>query len=82
MKIPAANYKLNKPILIGEMAIKCSESKNAHECFSHGYDSGYVGILSWGYDGSGDCSDGKLADEGMKSIRSLKNNGAVELKIA
>jgi hypothetical protein len=53
MKIPAANYKLNKPIIIGEMSIRCSESKNLHQCSSHGYDSGYAGILSWGYDGTG-----------------------------
>jgi hypothetical protein len=69
MKKSVADLKLDKPVIIGEFAVKCSESKNATQCYNFAFNSGYSGLLSWGYDGNGDCSDGSIADEGMKAIR-------------
>ncbi len=55
MKKSVADLKLDKPVIIGEFAVKCSESKNATQCYNFAFNSGYSGLLSWGYDGNGDC---------------------------
>jgi mannan endo-1,4-beta-mannosidase len=81
MKKTAAAFKLNKPLIIGEFSVKCSESKNAVELYSHAYNGGYSGALSWAYDGNGQCSDGAEANPGMKHLEHQTKSGVIRIKI-
>jgi hypothetical protein len=47
MKKNAADYELDKPLIIGEFSTDCSESKNAITNYKHGYNGGYSGIFAW-----------------------------------
>lgn len=43
----AADYKLDKPVLIGEFSTHCSDSGNATHNYQHAYNGGYAGVLAW-----------------------------------
>lgn len=78
----AADYKLDKPIVVGEFATACSESKDAAKNYQHIYNSGFAGALNWQYNEGGDCSDTRAqADQGMKAISSLTTNGAIKITL-
>jgi len=56
--------------MIGEFGISSSELKNASFYYNYAYNSGYSGILDWGYnDKCNEGCDDHLADEGMRTIR-------------
>ncbi len=69
MKKVASDYKLNKPIIIGEFSTKRSESQNVVTNYRHAYDGGYAGALAWQYNESDDASDKRATnDMGMSAI--------------
>ncbi len=47
MKKNAADYKLNKPLIIGEFSTDCSESKSGPTNYEHAYNGGFAGVLAW-----------------------------------
>src|SRR5687767_9037413 len=66
-----ADYKSTKPLVLGEFATSCSESKDAVKNYQYIYDSGYSGALAWQYNEGGDCSDKRTdMDKGMAAIAS------------
>ncbi len=40
----AVDYKLDKPVLIGEFSTHCSDSGNATNNYQHAYNGGYAGV--------------------------------------
>ena len=77
-----SDYKSDKPIIVGEFATSCSESKNAANNYKYIYESGYEGALSWQYNEGGDCADKRgQADEGMAAIKDMSSNGKIRIKL-
>lgn len=71
-KESAANYQLDKPLVIGEFSKECSEGESVEHLWNHGYDQGYDGIWSWQYNyDNGHCQDTREdQDLGMRTLRS------------
>ena len=47
MKKNAADFKLDKPLIIGEFSSDCSESKSGSTNYEHAYNGGFAGVLAW-----------------------------------
>ena len=47
MKKNAADYQLDKPLIIGEFSSDCSESKSGPTNYEHAYKGGFAGVLAW-----------------------------------
>jgi len=79
----AAELKLDKVVIIGELSAKCSPNKTAAQCYQWAYNSGYSGILGWAYDRDGDNNIPGVShsEEGMTGIRDLTNHGLIRIDI-
>jgi mannan endo-1,4-beta-mannosidase len=78
----ASDFNADKPILMGEFATVCSESKDAVKNYQYLYDNGYVGALSWQYNEGGDCADKRSSsDSGMASIKDMTSHGSIRIKM-
>lgn len=72
-KESAANYQLNKPLVIGEFSKNCSEGETVEQLWNHAYDQGYSGIWSWQYNyDNGNCQDSRADQDLGMQILSLK----------
>jgi len=78
----ASDYNLDKPIIVGEFATSCSESKDSVNNYKYLYDNGYHGALSWQYNEGGDCADHKdVTDRGMNAIKDMTSNGKIRINL-
>ena len=81
-KHKASDYKLDKPIVVGEFATSCSESNSSVHNYKYLYDSGYNGALSWQYNEGGGCADRKeVINKGMNGIKDLNSNGKIKIHL-
>jgi len=67
----AADYQLDKPLVIGEFSSVCAENEGVEALWSAAYDRGYNGIWSWQYNlDNGHCQDSQAdQNRGMNHIR-------------
>lgn len=80
----AADLKLDKPVMIGEIPAKCSPLRDsAAQCYELAYNNGYAGVLGWRYDNDGDAEAGHVSysEEGMMAIKNFTKNGSIQVKI-
>jgi mannan endo-1,4-beta-mannosidase len=81
-RIAASDYRLDKPLIIGEFASSCSAGESIEALFDHAYNNGYRGALSWQYNAGGECSDDRATqDRGTNHVRSYTQNGRVAIDI-
>jgi mannan endo-1,4-beta-mannosidase len=78
----AADYNLDKPLIIGEFASVCAENEGIERLFEHAYSNGFGGVLSWQYNAGGECSDDRDTQKrGMTHIRYMTSNGVIGVEI-
>jgi len=69
----AADYQLDKPLVIGEFSSVCAEGEGIQWLWTQAHARGYNGIFSWQYNlDGGHCQDSQAAqNQGMNFIRNL-----------
>lgn len=79
----ANDYRLNKPLIIGEFAQVCAAGEGVEQLWGHAYNQGYSGAWSWQFNlDNGHCQDGQDAQKrGMESIRYNTANGVIRVDI-
>lgn len=67
----AADYQLDKPLVIGELSSLCAENEGVAVLWNSAFDRGYDGVCSWQYNlDNGHCKDTQAAqNQGMNAIR-------------
>ena len=83
IKRSAADYGLDKPLIIGEFSTKRSGVSDSAQVYKHYYNSGYNGALAWQYnDHSDNDRDSRdVINHGMESIRHETSNGVIAVNI-
>jgi len=78
----ADNFKLPKPLVIGEFAASCAQGEDVTALWNYSYNNGYAGTWSWQYNGGGQCSDNSAQQrQGMTAIKSNTKKGRIAVKI-
>lgn len=82
-KVAAWDYRLTKPLVIGEFAQICGGGESVEQLWGHAYGQGYSGAWGWQYNlDNGHCQDSQDAqNRGMRSIRDNTGNGAIRVEI-
>lgn len=82
-KVPAKDYNLNKPVVIGEFASVCAEGESVEDLWNWAYNQGFSGAWSWQYNlDNGHCQDTQQAqNRGMETIQDYTWNGLIHVKI-
>ncbi|XP_071528681.1 LOW QUALITY PROTEIN: mannan endo-1,4-beta-mannosidase-like [Panulirus ornatus] len=78
--VDAADYKLKKPLVIGEYASVCAAGTALPDLYEYAYNHGYNGGWSWHYVAEGECSDTR--DTQRLALHQLANrteNGVVAI---
>jgi len=78
----ALDFKLTKPIVLGEFSADCAENEGVEYLWAHIYNNNYTGAWSWQYNEGGGCADSRAVhDQGMTSIKGYTHNGIIPIVI-
>lgn len=78
----AMDFKLTKPIVVGEFSADCAENEGVEYLWSYIYNNNYTGAWSWQYNEVGGCSDTRAVhDQGMGHIKGFTHNGVIPIVI-
>ena len=82
----AADYNLDKPLVVGEFASVCSEGQSSGDLYLQFYEGNYSGAWIWalrdkGRDYSG-CADGyQVGQDGMATIAGRSDHGHISINL-
>ncbi|XP_018022370.1 mannan endo-1,4-beta-mannosidase [Hyalella azteca] len=80
--VSASDYKLDRPIVIGEFASVCSLNTPLSDLHNYAYSHGYAGTWTWHWTATGGCSDTRQVQaDGLATLADRTDNGLVNIDV-